>query len=122
MTPAMFLWRSKVPWITERYLWLGIGRLDRLVGRPLGRLLGWLESRSLAWTEDTSESFSSFVNSIPTAAGGTHENGLKSGMVKAVRNYLDIHNLVPRGLQIAAEDVREGVVGLLSCFISDQLV
>ncbi len=72
---------------------------------------------ALAWTEDTSERISSFVNSIPTSAGGTHENGLKSGVVKAVRNYLDIHNLVPRGLQIAAEDVREGVVGLLSCFL-----
>jgi DNA topoisomerase IV B subunit len=72
---------------------------------------------ALAWTEDTSEGVSSFVNSIPTSAGGTHDNGLKSGIVKAVRNYLDIHSLVPRGLQIAAEDVREGVVGLLSCFI-----
>ena len=74
---------------------------------------------ALAWTEDTSEGVSSFVNSIPTSAGGTHENGLKSGMVKAVRNYLDVHNLIPRGLQIAAEDVREGVVGLLSCFIPE---
>jgi len=72
---------------------------------------------ALAWTEDTSERISSFVNSIPTSAGGTHENGLKSGLVKAVRSYLEIHNLVPRGLQIAAEDVREGVVGLLSCFV-----
>jgi len=72
---------------------------------------------ALAWTEDTSETFSSFVNSIPTSAGGTHENGLKSGLLKAVRNYLEIHNLVPRGLQIAAEDVREGVVALLSCFV-----
>ncbi len=73
---------------------------------------------SLAWTEDTTETLSSFVNSIPTGSGGTHENGLKAGMVKAVRNYLELQNLVPRGLQIAAEDVREGVVGLLSCFIA----
>jgi DNA gyrase subunit B/topoisomerase-4 subunit B len=72
---------------------------------------------ALAWTEDTSEQLASFVNSIPTAAGGTHENGLRAGLVKAVRSYLDIHNLVPRGLQIAAEDVREGIVGLLSCFV-----
>jgi DNA gyrase subunit B len=72
---------------------------------------------ALAWTEDTAERIASFVNSIPTSAGGTHENGLKSGVVKAVRNYLEIHNLVPRGLQIAAEDVREGIVGLLSCFV-----
>ena len=57
------------------------------------------------------------MNSIPTAAGGAHENGLRAGLVKAVRSYLDIHNLVPRGLQIAAEDVREGIIGLLSCFV-----
>ncbi len=74
---------------------------------------------ALSWTEDTVESFSSFVNSIPTPSGGTHENGLKTGLVKAVRNYLDIHNLVPRGVQVAAEDVREGVVGLLSCFVAE---
>jgi len=73
---------------------------------------------ALAWTEDTTETLSSFVNSIPTGSGGTHENGLKSGMVKAVRNYLELQNLVPRGLQVAAEDIREGVVGLLSCFIA----
>jgi DNA gyrase subunit B/topoisomerase-4 subunit B len=72
---------------------------------------------ALAWTEDTSERILSFVNSIPTSSGGTHENGLKSGLVKAVRNYLEIHGLIPRGLQIAAEDVREGAVGLLSCFL-----
>jgi DNA topoisomerase IV B subunit len=72
---------------------------------------------ALAWTEDTTERISSFVNSIPTSAGGTHENALKAGLVKAVRNYLEIHGLVPRGLQIAVEDVREGVVGLLSCFV-----
>ena len=72
---------------------------------------------ALTWTEDASESFLSFVNSIPTRDGGTHENGLKSGLVKAVRNYLEIHNLVPRGVTIAVEDVREGVVALLSCFV-----
>lgn len=40
------------PSISERYFWLGVGRLDRLVGRPLGRLLGWIEKKSLAWIED----------------------------------------------------------------------
>ena len=73
---------------------------------------------ALAWTEATSETFLSFVNGIPTTAGGTHENGLKSAIVKAVRNYLEIHNLVPRGLTIAAEDVREGVVAILSCYLA----
>ncbi len=73
---------------------------------------------ALAWTEDTSERVQSFVNGIPTTAGGAHENGLRGGIGKAVRNYLTTHNLVPRGLTIAAEDVREGLVGLLAIKIS----
>lgn len=40
------------PSITERYFWRGVGRLDRLVGRPLGRLTGWIESRALGWLDD----------------------------------------------------------------------
>jgi DNA gyrase subunit B len=72
----------------------------------------------MAWTEATDETFLSFVNSIPTTSGGTHENGLKSAVVKAVRNYLEIHNLVPRGLAIAPEDVREGMVAILSCYLT----
>ncbi len=50
---------------------------------------------ALAWTDETSEKVLSFVNSIPTISGGAHENGLKSGIVKAVRNYLTVHNLLP---------------------------
>ncbi|MGH7820166.1 MAG: ATP-binding protein, partial [Candidatus Binatia bacterium] len=73
---------------------------------------------AIAWTEATSETFISFVNGIPTTAGGTHENGLKSAVVKAVRNYLEIHNLVPRGLSIAPEDVREGMLAILSCYLT----
>ncbi len=69
---------------------------------------------ALAWTEETSERVQSFVNGIPTTAGGAHENGLRAGLVKAVRNYLTTHNLIPRGLTIAAEDAREGLVALLS--------
>ena len=73
---------------------------------------------ALTWTEETSERVQSFVNGIPTTAGGAHENGLRAGLVKAVRNYLTTHNLVPRGLTIAAEDVREGLVALLSIKIA----
>lgn len=40
------------PSIAERYFWRGVGRLDRLVGRPLGRLMGWLESHALGWLDD----------------------------------------------------------------------
>src|SRR6478752_1518579 len=71
------------------------------------------------WTESTDESLRSFVNGIPTGSGGTHENGLRSGVAKAVRNYVETHNLTPRGLTIAAEDIREGMLGVLSVFIAE---
>ena len=74
---------------------------------------------ALTWTEATDETVLSFVNSVPTTSGGAHESGLKGAVVKAVRNYLSINNLVPRGLNIAAEDIREGMVAILSCFLSN---
>src|SRR6266852_5685888 len=69
---------------------------------------------ALAWTEATEERVLSYVNSIPTSSGGAHENGLRAGLAKAVRNYLTVHNLMPRGLSIAAEDAREGLVAVLA--------
>ena len=71
------------------------------------------------WTESTDESLRSFVNGIPTGSGGTHENGIRAGVAKAVRNYVDTHNLMPRGVNIAAEDIREGMLGVLSIFIAE---
>ncbi len=73
----------------------------------------------LQWTEATDEFIKSFVNGIPTGSGGTHENGLRSGIVKAVRNYIETHELTPRGVSLTAEDIREGVAGILSVFIPD---
>jgi DNA gyrase subunit B/topoisomerase-4 subunit B len=73
---------------------------------------------AIAWTEDTSERVQSYVNGIPTTSGGAHENGLKSGLVKAVRNYVTTHNLLPRGLALTAEDTREGIVALLAIKIA----
>jgi DNA gyrase subunit B len=73
----------------------------------------------LQWTESTEEAIRSYVNGIPTASGGTHENGLRAGLTKAVRNYIDTHNLTPRGVAITADDIREGVTGVLSVFIAD---
>jgi DNA gyrase subunit B/topoisomerase-4 subunit B len=69
---------------------------------------------ALAWTEATEERVLSYVNSIPTSAGGAHENGLRAGLTKAVRNYLTVHDLLPRGLSITAEDVREGLVVVMA--------
>ena len=75
----------------------------------------------LRWTDSTEENIRSYVNGIRTHAGGTHENGLKAGIVKAVRNYMDVHGFKPRGVTISAEDIREGLVCVLSVFIGDPM-
>jgi DNA gyrase subunit B len=75
----------------------------------------------LRWTDSTEENIRSYVNGIRTHAGGTHENGLKAGIVKAVRNYMDVHDYKPRGVTITAEDIREGIVCILSVFIGDPM-
>jgi DNA gyrase subunit B/topoisomerase-4 subunit B len=73
----------------------------------------------LQWTEATDEHLRSYVNGIPTGSGGTHENGLRAGLGKAVRNYIDTHNLSPKGVTLAAEDIREGLTGIISIFIEE---
>jgi DNA gyrase subunit B/topoisomerase-4 subunit B len=73
----------------------------------------------LQWTESTDEHLRSYVNGIPTGSGGTHENGLRAGLGKAVRNYIDTHNLSPKGVTLTAEDIREGLTGVLSIFIEE---
>ena len=72
-----------------------------------------------SWTESTEELLKSYANGIPTANGGTHENGLRGGVLKAIRNYIETHNLTPRGVTLQAEDIREGIVGVLSIFVED---
>jgi len=73
----------------------------------------------LQWTEATDEHIRSYVNGIPTGSGGTHENGLRAGIGKAVRNFIDTHNLTPKGVTLVAEDIREGLTGILSVFVQE---
>jgi len=73
----------------------------------------------LQWTEATDEHVRSYVNGIPTGSGGTHENGLRAGLGKAVRNYIDTHTLSPKGVTLVAEDIREGLTGVVSIFIQE---
>ena len=73
----------------------------------------------LQWTEATDENLLSYVNGIPTGSGGTHENGLRAGLGKAMRNFIETHGLSLKGVTIAAEDIREGLVGILSFFLEE---
>ena len=61
---------------------------------------------AVAWELEGSERVrESFVNLIPTAEGGTHVNGLRSGLLAAMREFCDLHNLLPRGLKLVPDDV-----------------
>jgi topoisomerase IV subunit B len=61
----------------------------------------------------------SYVNLIPTTEGGTHVNGLRSGLASAVREFCEFRNLVPRGVKLAPEDVWDKVNYVLSVKISE---
>ena len=76
---------------------------------------------ALQWTESTDETIRSYVNGIRTASGGTHENGFKAGVVRAIRNFMATHEVKTKGLTITADDIREGLVGILSVFVRDPL-
>ena len=74
---------------------------------------------ALQWVEASGESIRSYVNGIQTDQGGTHEQGLRSAVVRAVRTYMDISGTSTKGLKISANDIRDGVRAVLSVFVSD---
>jgi DNA gyrase subunit B len=74
---------------------------------------------ALLWTQSTDEHVRSYVNGIPTGSGGTHENGFRAGLGKAVRNFIETHNLSPKGVTLTAEDIREGLIAVLSVFVQE---
>lgn len=75
----------------------------------------------LRWTESTDEQIRSYVNGIRTHAGGTHESGFRSAIGKAVRNYIEVHDIKIKGISIENSDIREGVAGILSVFLGDPM-
>jgi DNA gyrase subunit B/topoisomerase-4 subunit B len=68
----------------------------------------------LQWTEATDEHIRSYVNGIPTGSAARTTTVLRAGLGKAVRNYIETHNLSPKGVTLTAEDIREGLTGVLS--------
>ncbi len=74
---------------------------------------------ALAWLPDGDLIQESYVNLIPTAQGGTHVNGLRTGLTMAIREFCDIRNLLPRGVKLAPEDVWERLAFVLSARLQD---
>ncbi len=74
---------------------------------------------ALTWLPEGELVQESYVNLIPTPAGGTHTNGLRTGLIEGLREFCDIRNLLPRGIKLSPEDVWERLSFLLSVKLAD---
>lgn len=74
---------------------------------------------AVAFTEDGSPVRESYVNLIPTVAGGTHESGLKDGLFGAVKGFIEMHSLLPKGVKLMPEDVFSRASFVLSAKVLD---
>ncbi len=105
------------------YLIEQLGSAERLPQEPItGRhasdqdAVDW----ALAWSSDAEHLVAeSYVNLIPTSGGGTHVNGLRAGVVGAVREFCEFRNLLPRGIKLTAEDIWDRACFVLSIKIRD---
>jgi topoisomerase-4 subunit B len=107
----------------EQYLKESLGDGDFVPEPPFaGTFAGKREAVEWAvvWRRDGAEALlESYVNLIPTPQGGTHVNGLRTGLTDALREFCEFRNLLPRGIKLAPEDVWEGVSFVLSVKIEE---
>ena len=73
----------------------------------------------VAFTEDGAPVRESYVNLIPTSAGGTHESGLRDGLFTAVKSFIELHSLLPKGVKLLPEDVFARASYVLSAKVLD---
>ena len=119
--------KEKIEWCysggLEEYLVEAIGGGEILPAEPFaGSLSGNNEAVdwALAWQAEGGQAVTeSYVNLIPTPQGGTHVNGLRTGLTNAVREFADFRSLLPRGVSIAPEDVWDGLSFVLSAKLED---
>ncbi len=97
--------------VGEKYL----GKPDDADSFAEGEGASW----AFAWYEDGGGQGESYVNLIPTAAGGTHEAGLRAGLFEAVKSFVEHHGLLPRGVRLQTEDVTAKLRYVLSTRILD---
>jgi topoisomerase-4 subunit B len=74
---------------------------------------------AVAFTEDGAPVRESYVNLIPTSAGGTHDSGLRDGLFNAVKSFIDLHSLLPKGVKLLPEDVFARASYVLSAKVLD---
>ena len=118
---------EKIEWLyeggLEQYLTETLDGGDWLPAEPFaGSLEGNTEhvDWALVWRLDDGAAVAeSYVNLIPTPQGGTHVNGLRTGLTEALREFADHRNLMPRGVRLAPDDVWDGVSFVLSVKLED---
>ncbi|MFV2060355.1 MAG: DNA topoisomerase IV subunit B [Gammaproteobacteria bacterium] len=77
-------------------------------------------SWAVVWVPEGGEAVTeSYVNLIPTSQGGTHVNGLRTGLTDAIRDFCNLRNLLPRGVKLAPEDVWDKVSYVLSVKLAE---
>ena len=119
--------QEKIEWCysggLEEYLIEAIGGGELLPAEPFsGSLTGnneavdWAAVWQVAGGQAVSESY---VNLVPTPQGGTHVNGMRTGLTNSIREFADFRSLLPRGITIAPEDVWDGLNFVLSVKLED---
>jgi topoisomerase-4 subunit B len=119
--------KEKVEWCysggLEEYLLEAIGKVEHLPAEPFGgSLSGNQESVDWALVWQTGESQTvteSYVNLVPTPQGGTHVNGLRTGLTNALREFCEFRSLLPRGVSLVPEDVWDGLSFVLSAKLAE---
>lgn len=105
------------------YLMEAVNGLVTLPEQPfIGEFKGEKEAVSwaLLWLPEGGELIGeSYVNLIPTALGGTHVNGLRQGLLDAMREFCEFRNLLPRGVKLTADDLWERCAYVLSLKMQD---
>ncbi|GJL78389.1 MAG: DNA topoisomerase (ATP-hydrolyzing) [Nitrospinaceae bacterium] len=74
------------------------------------------------WTSNTDANLMSYANAIKTVDGGSHENGFRNGITKALRAYIERRNLLPKGVtNITSDDVKEGLVAIINIYLQGEV-
>ena len=104
------------------YLLTQVGQRETIPQTPFqGHMTGSTEAAdwAIVWLPDGEGLGESYVNLVPTTAGGAHVNGMRNGLAEALRDFAERRNLVPRGVRLTADDVNANVAYLLSVKLAD---
>ncbi|MEQ9736105.1 MAG: DNA topoisomerase IV subunit B [Algiphilus sp.] len=106
------------------YLLDTVGDIETLPSQPFtGSISGEREAVewALLWADASEVPQESYVNLVPTTQGGTHVNGLRTGLTEAMREFCEFRNLLPRNVKITPEDVWSGCAFVLSLKMQDPM-